>query len=183
LRRFRDLVGEARQSGLFVRGYLSTCWWCPYDGPVDPDSVSRVARELVELGCHQLSLADTVGAATPGAVRKLLERLLAGIPAGQLGVHFHDTRGTALSNALASLELGITTIDASAGGLGQCPFAPGALGNLATEDLLYMLHGMGVETGVDLELVRSATQRLQLALGRALPSRYLQAGPPTAQRR
>jgi isopropylmalate/homocitrate/citramalate synthase len=182
LRRFRDVVGEARESGLFVRGYLSTCWWCPYGGPVDPATVVRVARDLVDLGCHQLSLADTAGAATPGEVRRLLERVLVHIPVGQLSVHFHDTRGTALANVLASLELGITTVDASAGGLGQCPFAPGALGNLATEDLLYMLHGMGVDTGVDLELVRSATQRLQLTLGRQLPSRYLQAGPPPAKR-
>jgi len=183
LRRFRDLVGEARESGLFVRGYLSTCWWCPYDGPVDPGAVLPVARDLVDLGCHELSLAGTAGAATPGEVRSLLERLLAHIPASQLGVHFHDTRGTALANVLASLELGITTINASAGGLGQCPFAPGALGNLATEDLLYMLHGMGVQTGVNLDLVRSATQRLQETLGRRLPSRYLQAGPPPAKRR
>ena len=182
LRKIRDLVADARQSGLLVRGYISTCWWCPYDGPSDPAGVLYVAKELVDIGCQEISLADTVGAATPGEVRRLLERLLPEIPVHQLAVHFHDTRGTALANVLASLELGIATIDASAGGLGQCPFAPGALGNLATEDLLYMLHGMGVATGVDLELVRSGSKRLEAALGRRLPSRYLQAGPPRHKR-
>ena len=178
LRKCRDLIDHARQSDLLVRGYLSTAWWCPYDGPVDPRGVRRVARELLDMGCQEISLADTVGAATPNEVRRLLEMLLAEIPADRLGVHFHDTRGTALANVLASLELGITTIDASAGGLGGCPFAPGALGNLATEDLLYMLHGMGIVTGVDLDLVRSSSALLETALGRRLPSRYLQAGPP-----
>jgi isopropylmalate/homocitrate/citramalate synthase len=178
LRKYRDLVAEARQSDLFVRGYLSTGWWCPYDGPVDPARVLRVARPLVDMGCQELSLADTVGAATPGEVHRLLDSLLPEIPAGRLGVHFHDTRGTALANVLAALELGVTTIDASAGGLGGCPFAPGALGNLATEDLLYMLHGMGIATGVDLERVRDCSRLLETALGRKLPSRYLQAGPP-----
>lgn len=178
LRTCRDLVAAARRSDLRVRGYLSTGWWCPYDGPVDPAGVLRVAQELVDMGCQEISLADTVGAATPGEVRRLLELLLLEIPSGRLGVHFHDTRGTALANVLASLELGVTTIDASAGGLGGCPFAPGAMGNLATEDLLYMLHGMGIATGVDLDRVRSSSALLEAALGRRLPSRYLQAGPP-----
>jgi len=178
LGKFRDLVADARGSGLFVRGYISTCWWCPYDGPVAPAGILPIARELLSMGCQELSLADTAGAATPGEVRRLLELVLPEIPAGQLAVHFHDTRGTALANVLASLELGITTIDASAGGLGGCPFAPGALGNLATEDLLYMLHGMGIATGVDIELVRRGSKLLETALGRKLPSRYLQAGPP-----
>jgi hydroxymethylglutaryl-CoA lyase len=178
LRNFRHLVADARGSDLFVRGYLSTGWWCPYGGPVDPGAVLRVARQLIDMGCQELSLADTVGAATPGEVRRLLELLLPEIPAERLAVHFHDTRGTALANVLASLELGIATIDASAGGLGGCPFAPGALGNLATEDLLYMLHGMGVATGVDLERVSDCSRSLETVLGRKLPSRYLQAGPP-----
>jgi hydroxymethylglutaryl-CoA lyase len=139
--------------------------------------VRRVSLPLLEMGCVEIGIADTIGAATPVEVQTLLERLLQQTPAALLGVHFHDTRGGALANVLASLEMGITTVDASAGGLGGCPFAPGALGNLATEDLLYMLHGMGIETGVDLEQVRAASLQMEAVLGRRLPSRYLRAGP------
>ncbi len=175
---FRPVVGEARRNGLTVRGYVSTAWWCPYSGRVAPDSVHRVAMALLEMDCDEIGVADTIGAATPAEVQALLERLLRETPAAVLGVHFHDTRGGALANVLASLDLGITTVDASAGGLGGCPFAPGASGNLATEDLLYMLHGMGIETGVDLEQVRAASYQMEAVLGRPLPSRYLRAGPP-----
>jgi len=175
--RFREIVAAAAEHGVAVRGYVSTCWWCPYTGRVDPAVVVRVALDLVEMGCQEIGIADTIGAATPGEVRDLLERLAAQIPRTQIAVHFHDTRGTALANVLASLEMGITTVDASAGGLGGCPFAPGALGNLATEDLLYMLDGMGVETGIDLEKITAASRQMEAALGRRLPSRYLQAGP------
>jgi isopropylmalate/homocitrate/citramalate synthase len=174
---FRDVVAEAAAHRVAVRGYISTCWWCPYTGRVDPSAVVRVALDLIDMGCGEIGIADTIGAATPGEVRHLLERLTAQIPVQRIGVHFHDTRGTALANVLASLELGIATVDASAGGLGGCPFAPGALGNLATEDLLYMLHGMGVETGVDLDAVSAASRAMEQVLGRRLPSRYLQAGP------
>ncbi|MGQ0548810.1 MAG: hydroxymethylglutaryl-CoA lyase [Armatimonadota bacterium] len=177
LRVFRDIVGAAARRGLVVRGYISTAWWCPYTGRVNPDAVRRVALALLEMGCGDLGVADTIGAATPQEVQSLLGVLLREIPPEVIAVHFHDTRGTALANVLASMTMGITTVDASAGGLGGCPFAPGALGNLATEDLLYMLHGMGVETGVDLEKVRAASQAMEAVLGRRLPSRYLHAGP------
>jgi isopropylmalate/homocitrate/citramalate synthase len=178
LRVFTEVTREAVRGGLTVRGYVSTAWWCPYSGRVNPDDVRTVAGDLIEMGCADVSIADTIGAATPAEVRSLLELLLRDIPAGRIGVHFHDTRGTALANVLASLELRIGTVDASAGGLGGCPFAPGALGNLATEDLLYMLHGMGVGTGVDLERVRAASIRMESVLRRPSPSRYVRAGPP-----
>lgn len=174
---FRDVVRSATQRGAAVRGYISTAWWCPYTGPVEPDAVRRVALALLDMGCANLGIADTIGAATPGEVRRLLELLLREIPVRTIGVHFHDTRGTALANVLASMEMGITAVDASAGGLGGCPFAPGALGNLATEDLVYMLHGMGVKTGVDLEKLRGASLEMEAILGRRLPSHYLHAGP------
>jgi isopropylmalate/homocitrate/citramalate synthase len=177
---FRQIAREASRTSITVRGYVSTAWWCPYSGHVEPDAVRRVAVALLEMGCAEIGIADTIGAATPAEVQVLLERLLRDVPAPCLGVHFHDTRGTALANVLASLDMGITTVDASAGGLGGCPFAPGALGNLATEDLLYMLHGMGIETGVDLEKVMAASRAMEAVLGRRLPSRYLRAGPPRA---
>lgn len=173
----REVVADATTHGVAARGYISTSWWCPYMGRTDPSAVVRVALDLIEMGCEEISIADTIGAATPGDVRRLLERLLTHIPVERIGVHFHDTRGTALANVLASLEVGVATVDAAAGGLGGCPFAPGALGNLATEDLLYMLHGMGIETGVDLDRVREASRAMEQVLGRRLPSRYLQAGP------
>ncbi len=177
LARFREVIGDASRQNITVRGYVSTAWWCPYSGRVDPTIVERLAMSLLEMGCGEVVVADTIGAATPAEVADLLDMLLRRIPVGQIGVHFHDTRGTALANVLASMTLGITTIDASAGGLGGCPFAPGALGNLATEDLLYMLHGMGIETGVDVERVRAASRQMESVLQRSLPSRYLRAGP------
>ena len=177
LDRFREIVSEAGQHHVSVRGYISTCWWCPYTGRVDPESVRRVALALLEMGCAEIGLGDTIGGATPIEVGELLGQLMRQIPVEKIAVHFHDTRGTALANVLASMEMGIATVDASAGGLGGCPFAPGAQGNLATEDLLYMLHGMGVETGVDLEKVRAASRPMEMVLGRRLPSRYLHAGP------
>jgi len=175
---FRDVVREATAAGVRVRGYVSTAWWCPYAGPVPATAAHRVALALADMGCAEVGLGDTIGAATPGEVARLLEAVLRDLPAERLAVHFHDTRGTALANVLAALDAGIATVDASAGGLGGCPFAPGALGNVATEDLLYMLHGMGIATGVDLEGVRAASQYIQGVLGRPLPARYLQAGPP-----
>jgi hydroxymethylglutaryl-CoA lyase len=178
LRTFREVVGQARGAGMLVRGYVSVAWWCPYSGRADPRAVRRVVLELLEMGCHDAGVADTVGAATPREVQELLDLLLRDVAADRLGVHFHDTRGTGLANVLAALQMGITTVDASAGGLGGCPFAPGALGNVATEDVVYMLHGMGVRTGVDLDRLCDASRLLEAALGRRLPSRYLQAGPP-----
>jgi hydroxymethylglutaryl-CoA lyase len=161
-----------------VRGYVSTCFGCPYEGPVDPARVVEVARRLYEAGCHEVSIGDTIGVAVPTQVHDVMGRLKEALPPQALAVHFHDTRGTALANVLAALEEGIAIVDGSAGGLGGCPYAPGASGNLATEDLLYMLHGMGIETGVDLQAVARASRALAPRLRRALPSRYLQAGEP-----
>jgi hydroxymethylglutaryl-CoA lyase len=134
-----------------------------------------VARRLVEAGCHEVSIGDTIGVGVPSQVVDVMGRLKEAVPREALAVHFHDTRGTALANVLAALQEGIAIVDSSAGGLGGCPYAPGASGNLATEDLLYMLHGMGIETGVSLEGVMAASRALAPRLGRALPSRYLQA--------
>jgi len=177
VRTFREVVRQAQGAGILVRGYVSVAWWCPYTGRVDPQRTREVALGLLEMGCADVGIADTIGAATPREVQQLLDFLLRDIPAHRIGVHFHDTRGTGLANVLASLQMGITTVDASAGGLGGCPFAPGALGNVATEDVVYMLHGMGLQTGVDLDRLCTASRQLEAALGRRLPSRYLRAGP------
>jgi hydroxymethylglutaryl-CoA lyase len=177
LQAFRPVVELARRVGIGVRGYVSTAFGCPYDGPVSPAQVTGVTRRLFDLGVWEVSIGDTIGVATPGSVRAVLGALLELFPAERLAVHFHDTRGTALANVLAALELGIATVDASAGGLGGCPYAPGAAGNLATEDMLYMLHGMGIETGVDLAAVTAATHDLVAQLGITPAGRYAQAVP------
>jgi isopropylmalate/homocitrate/citramalate synthase len=179
--RFAAFVPEAKREGLRVRGYVSTCFGCPYEGAVAPGRVVDVARRLVDLGCDEVSIGDTIGVAVPTQVADLLGRLGRAIPLDRLAVHLHDTRGTALANVLAAMHEGVCVADSSAGGLGGCPYAPGASGNLATEDLLYMLHGMGIETGVDLAAVAAASRALGTRLGRALPSRYLQAGPPATR--
>jgi hydroxymethylglutaryl-CoA lyase len=175
LARFAEFVPEARRDGLWVRGYVSTCFGCPYEGRVDPARVVDVARRLVDGGCQEVSIGDTIGVAVPTQVADVMGRLESALPADTLAVHFHDTRGTALANVLAALQEGISIVDSSAGGLGGCPYAPGASGNLATEDLLYMLHGMGIATGVSLEGVTQASLALAPRLGHRLPSRYLQA--------
>lgn len=178
LTEFRAVIEIARALGCRVRGYVSTAWWCPYAGRVSYESVRRVAVALFEMGCYEIALGDTIGAATPAEVVALFDQISRDLPLHVLAGHFHDTRGTALANVLGALECGIATIDASAGGLGGCPFAPGASGNLATEDLLYMLHGMGIETGVDLPTVARASGRLAGLLDHPLRSRYLQGGSP-----
>lgn len=168
------LVPAARAAGLPVRGYVSTVWGCPYEGRVDPARAVAVVRRLLALGCEQVSLGDTIGVGTPNEVRRILD-LLGDVPSERLALHMHDTRGTALANVLAGLERGITTFDASVGGLGGCPYAPGASGNLATEDLVYMLDGMGYETGVDLGRLVRAGALAQRLVGRRLPGKTLQA--------
>jgi isopropylmalate/homocitrate/citramalate synthase len=173
--RFRELVPEARRDGMWVRGYVSTCFGCPFEGPVAPAKVVEVAERLFALGSHEVSIGDTIGVAVPSQVEDVMGRLRERAFPGTLAVHFHDTRGTALANVLAALDAGIDVVDSAAGGLGGCPFAPGAAGNLATEDLLYMLHGMGIATGVDLDQVVAASRVLAPVLGHPLPSRYLQA--------
>ena len=180
--RFAAFLPEARGEGMRVRGYVSTAFGCPYEGAVAPDRVVSVARRLLEAGCDEVSIGDTIGVAVPTQVAEVTGRLGEAVPVDRLAAHFHDTRGTALANVLAALEEGVSVVDASAGGLGGCPYAPGASGNLATEDLLYMLHGMGIETGVDLAAVAEASRALAARLGRPLPSRYLQAGAAVARK-
>jgi isopropylmalate/homocitrate/citramalate synthase len=179
--RLAGFVPDAKREGLRVRGYVSTAFGCPYEGAVSPERVVDVALRLVGAGCDEVSIGDTIGVAVPTQVADVTGRLKHAIPVDRLAVHFHDTRGTALANVLAALQEGVSVVDSSAGGLGGCPYAPGASGNLATEDLLYMLHGMGIETGVDLAAVAGASRALAARLGRALPSRYLQAGPAAAR--
>ncbi len=172
---FAPVVALAARQGLPVRGYISVCFGCPYEGTVAPAAVLDVARRLLDLGCHELSLGDTIGVGTPTQVADVVGPVLATAGAERVAVHFHDTRGTALANALAALLLGVTIFDAAAGGLGGCPYAPGAAGNLATEDLLYMLHGMGIATGVDIDGVARASRAILAVLGRPPASKYLQA--------
>jgi len=177
LANFRPVIALAKQEAIPVRGYISTVFGCPYEGDVDPRKVLAVVESLLELGVDELSLGDTIGVATPNQIIDVLGLLLVNgeIPLGRLAVHFHDTRGTALANVLAALQIGVHIIDSSAGGLGGCPYAPGAAGNLATEDLLYMLHGMGIQTGVDLAKVVAATHFIAPFLGHAPTSKYYQA--------
>lgn len=177
LENFRPVVALARQEQIPVRGYISTVFGCPYEGTVAPEKVLQVALALLDMGIAELSLGDTIGVATPNQVIDVLSLLeeQGHIPIERVAVHFHDTRGTALANVLQALQMGISIIDSSAGGLGGCPYAPGAAGNLATEDLLYMLHGMGIHTGVDLDKVVAATSFIAPLLGHAPTSKYYQA--------
>ncbi|MFG2670966.1 hydroxymethylglutaryl-CoA lyase [Streptomyces sp. NPDC048445] len=173
---FEPVVARAKADRVHVRGYLSMCFGDPWEGAVPVPQVVRVARALLDLGCDELSLGDTIGVATPGHVRALLSALnVAGVPTDTIGVHFHDTYGQALSNTLAALRHGVTTVDASAGGLGGCPYAKSATGNLATEDLVWMLDGLGIETGVDLDALTATSVWLAEQLGRPSPSRTVRA--------
>jgi hydroxymethylglutaryl-CoA lyase len=159
-----------------VRGYVSMCFGDPWEGAVPVSQVVGVCRALLEMGCDELSLGDTIGVATPGHVSALLTALDgAGVPAGSVAVHFHDTYGQALSNTLTALRHGVTTVDASAGGLGGCPYAKSATGNLATEDLVWMLQGLGIGTGVDLGRLTAASSWMAEQLGRPSPSRTVRA--------
>jgi hydroxymethylglutaryl-CoA lyase len=171
----KEVVDEALKAGKIVRGYVSTVFGCPYEGTTDVKQVVYVAEKLLEMGIHELSLGDTIGVANPRQVQEVLEVLLKTIPADKLAMHFHDTRGTALANVVVSLQMGITTFDGALGGLGGCPYAPGASGNVATDDMLYMLHGMGIETGVDLGKMIDAAKYMETRIGRSLPSHSLQA--------
>jgi hydroxymethylglutaryl-CoA lyase len=173
---FAPVVAGARERGLRVRGYLSMCFGDPWEGPVPLPQVVRAAEDLMRLGCTELSLGDTIGVATPGQVRTLLRLLAeAGIDLSSVAVHFHDTYGQALANTLAALQSGVTIVDASAGGLGGCPYAESATGNLATEDLLWQLAGLGIETGVDLGKLVQTSAWMAEQLGRPSPSRVVQA--------
>jgi len=172
---YRAVCDRAIGAGLRVRGYLSTAFGCPFEGSVDPAQVARVAERLAGLGVFEVAISDTIGIAHPGQVPRVLDAVLARVPVDQVALHFHDTRGTALANVLASLPYGIATFDASAGGLGGCPYAPGAAGNLATDDLIYMLDGLGLETGVSLAGVSDASTFIASKIDHPLPSRYAQA--------
>ena len=173
---FREVIEPARASGMDVRAYVSTVWGCPYEGPVDVEKSVSIAKELLDRGCYQVSLGDTIGVGTPVQTRRIVERFLEEIPKEKIALHLHDTRGTALANVLVGLELGITNFDSSVAGLGGCPYAPGAAGNLATEDLIYTLSGMGVETGVDLDKLWLAGQVAEAVVGRELPGKVHKAG-------
>src|SRR5436309_4620608 len=172
---YAPVAVRARAEGIRVRGYVSTAFGCPYEGDVPPEKVLEVCARLLDLGCYEVSVGDTIGVGTPMQVQGVIGMLLQVIPPSKLAMHFHDTRGTALANTLAALEMGIATYDASSGGLGGCPYAPGASGNLATEDLIYMLDHMGIETGVSLDRLVAASLIVAPYLDHPLPGRYLQA--------
>jgi hydroxymethylglutaryl-CoA lyase len=174
-RAYAAVCERARTLGMRVRGYLSTAFGCPYEGDVPATRVAELAARLIEMGVYQVAVSDTIGVAHPGQVEHVLHSVGARLSLDDVALHFHDTRGTALANVLTALLLGITTFDASAGGLGGCPYAPGASGNLATEDLLYMLDGLGIETGIALAGVAEASGFIASRLDHPLPSRYVQA--------
>jgi hydroxymethylglutaryl-CoA lyase len=173
----RNVIQAARPAGIHVRAYISVAFGCPYEGRVTAEQVKPVAERLFDLGSEEVGLGDTIGVATPGDVNRIMEPLLELAPADRWGLHFHDTRGTALANVMASLELGISSYDSSAGGLGGCPFAgPSAAGNLATEDLIYLLDGLGIHHGVDLDKVLEASRYIVDAVGHPLTSKVYSAG-------
>lgn len=175
-RRAAEVMTDAAAAGVPVRGYLSMCFGDPWEGPVPVDVVATAVADLTALGCHQVSIGDTIGVATPGHVQQVVAACTAlGVPADRLALHCHDTYGQALANVLAGLEAGVTTVDSSAGGLGGCPFAGAATGNLATEDLLWMLDGLGIDHGVDLAALSAASRWLADRLGRPSPSRVVGA--------
>jgi hydroxymethylglutaryl-CoA lyase len=172
---YAHVTRAALGRGMRVRGYLSTAFGCPYEGLVPVSLVVELTRRLLDFGVYEVAVSDTIGIAHPGQVRRVLDELLKDVSPHQIALHFHDTRGMALANVYASLDHGIRTFDSAAGGLGGCPYAPGASGNLATEDLLYLLHGLDYQTGVDIDQVLEASTAIEPALGHPLPSKYVQA--------
>jgi hydroxymethylglutaryl-CoA lyase len=175
LTRYKEVCDRALAAGLRVRGYLSTAFGCPYEGNVPVERVAEVAAALVTMGAVEVAISDTIGIAHPGQVPHVVNAVADRVPLGQLALHFHDTRGTALANVLTALDLGVRVFDASCGGLGGCPYAPGASGNLATEDLVYMLNGLGIRTGIDLAALVEASAFIEPRVGGTVPSRYYQA--------
>ncbi len=175
LDRFLPIMEAARLHGISVRGYVSCVLGCPYEGDIAPKQVAAVANELFAMGCYEVSLGDTIGTGTPGATRTLFDVVAGQIPRGKLAGHFHDTYGQALANIYASLLEGIHVFDSSVAGLGGCPYAKGATGNVASEDVVYLLHGLGIETGIDLDKLITAGQRISDILGRANGSRVAKA--------
>ncbi|GAB1115898.1 MAG: hydroxymethylglutaryl-CoA lyase [Shewanella algae] len=173
--RFEPLLSRAKEQGIRVRGYVSCVLGCPYDGEIAPAEVARVADILHQLGCYEISLGDTIGVGTPLKARKMVETVAERVPVERLALHFHDTYGQALANILACLETGVSVIDTSVAGLGGCPYAKGASGNLASEDLVYMLHGMGIDTGIDLNKLARAGRQISQQLGRQTGSKVARA--------
>ncbi len=172
---YKGVCDAALAANMRVRGYLSTAFGCPYEGDVAPDTVAGLTSRLLEMGVFEVAVSDTIGIAHPGQVSRVLDAILARVPVSRIALHFHDTRGTALANVLTALPYDVATFDASVGGLGGCPYAPGAAGNLATEDLVYMLNGLGVDTGISLPGLSEASQFIADRLDHPLPSRYAQA--------
>lgn len=176
--RFKPVLALAKKHKIKVRGYLSTCFYCPFEGKIKPQKVVPLAKKLIQMGCYEVSIGDTIGAANPKEVKTLIQLLKKAIPAKKIAMHFHDTRGTALANILQSYQLGITTFDSSLGGLGGCPYAPGAQGNVSTEDVVYMFEGMGLKTGVDLKKLLEVNKWMSEQMEKALPSKVGKAGFP-----
>ena len=179
LESFEEVVPPALEAGMKVRAYVSTVWGCPYEGDVDPVRALVITKRLLDLGCYQVSLGDTIGVGTPRQTERIVRMFLESIASHKIALHFHDTRGTALPNVLVGLALGICDFDSAIAGLGGCPYAPGAAGNVATEDLVYMLHGMGIETGLDLDKLIEAGKLAERIVGRTLPGKVHQAGAAT----
>ena len=182
LERFKPVVAHARADGIGVRGYVSCVLGCPYDGEVRPQAVLEVTKALWDLGCYEISLGDTIGVGTPVKAREMLRAVAGDVPAAHLAMHFHDTYGQALANLYAGMVEGVRVIDSAAGGLGGCPFAPGATGNVATEDVVYMLEGMGIPTGVDMDKLLTATNEISRLIGRPPVSRVASALNAKAKR-
>ena len=179
---YRAVAARARELGMRVRGYVSTAFGCPFEGAVAPARVAEVSAALIDMGAFEVAVSDTIGIAHPGQVPVVLDAVLGRVALDRVALHFHDTRGTALANVLAALDLGVATFDSSAGGLGGCPYAPGATGNLATEDLVFMLDGLGIETGVNLAAVVEASRHMAHCIDHPLPSRYFQAAESARRR-
>ena len=182
IERFRPVLARAKADGVKVRGYVSCVLGCPYEGEIKPQAVADVAVRLWDLGCYEISLGDTIGVGTPTKARALLRAVGANIPVAKLAMHFHETYGQALANLYAGMEEGVRVIDSAAGGLGGCPYAPGATGNVATEDVVYMLEGMGIRTGVDMDRLVAATNEISRLLGRPPVSRVVSALNAKARR-
>ncbi|HWA48566.1 MAG TPA: hydroxymethylglutaryl-CoA lyase [Dongiaceae bacterium] len=175
LERFRPVVDAAQSAGLKVRGYVSCVLGCPYEGEIAPEAVARVAEALIGMGCYEVSLGDTIGIGTPAKAQRMIEAVAAEVDVSHLAAHFHDTYGQALANLLAVLEMGVAVVDSSVSGLGGCPYAPGASGNVASEDVVYMLHGLGIETGIDLDRLVEVGAFISNALGRQQGSKAARA--------
>ncbi|MFN2641174.1 MAG: hydroxymethylglutaryl-CoA lyase [Actinomycetota bacterium] len=182
LARYKEVCARADSDGVDVRGYVSTAFGCPYEGHVPMERVVEVSRRLLDLGVRQVSLGDTTGMGNPRQVGETVSALNAYTPIETIALHLHDTRGTALANALAGLQAGVTTFDAAVGGFGGCPYAPGATGNVATDELVYMFHSMGIATGIDIEKLMKAAESLASAVGHEAASRFLKAERATAER-